>query len=285
MHGALYSVGHFEIAEKLEEEEQIEFAELAGRCNVKAIESFQRVLRVAIAHHIFEEPRPGFICHNALSIALRRQPILGRFISHCYEDILPAQIKLPEALEKWPSTEDPRETAFALANGGEVSAFELINEDPARAQRFADSMTVLQSNPAYAIHHIVDNFDWQAAKAPLIVDVGGSSGVLVAALLHKNPNASGIVQDVPNVVNQAAVPLGLEGRLRFQAQDFFQPQQATGADIYLFRWIFHDWPDSSVVKILSNLVPALKPGARLVICEMCLPEPGTVKILEDQRVR
>ena len=285
VHGALYSIGHFGIAGKLDDDEEIPFADLAARCNVRATDSFQRVLRVAIAHRIFEESKPGFVRHNALSIALRRQPILGRFISHCYEDILPAQIKFPQALEKWASTEDPRETAFALANGGGKSGFELINGDPARARRFADSMTVLQANPAYALHHVVENFNWQAAESPVLVDVGGSSGVLLAALLRTKPDASGIVQDVPDVVNSAAVPDDLEGRLRFQAQDFLEPQQVAGADIYLFRWIFHDWPDSSVVRILANQVPALKPGARLVICEICLPEPGTVGVLEDQRVR
>lgn len=285
LHGALYSLGRLSIAQKLGEEEEVGFAELSRRCGIDATDSFLRVMRVAIAHRIFEERMPGYVRHNALSLSLVRVPIINKFISHCYEDMVPPQLRVPEALTKWSSVEDPRDTAFALAHGRNVSAFELINEDPARAQRFADAMVVLQSSPSSALAHVVDNFDWKTTKSPLIVDVGGSQGALCTALLSQNPDATGIVQDLADVVANATVPANLEGRLRFQAQDFFAPQQTIGADIYLFCWIFHDWPDTSVILILRNQVPALKRGARLVICETCLPEPGTVGVLENQRQR
>jgi len=49
-----------------------------------------------------------------------------------------------------------------------------------------------------------------------------------------------------------------------------------GADVYFFRLIFHDWPDEQCIQILRNLVPALKSGARILICDQLIPEPGTV---------
>jgi len=49
-----------------------------------------------------------------------------------------------------------------------------------------------------------------------------------------------------------------------------------GADVYFFRLIFHDWPDEQCIQILQNLVPALKNGARILICDQLVPEPGTV---------
>lgn len=285
LHGALYSIGQFSIAQKLGEEEEVPFAELSQRCGVEATDSFLRIMRVAIAHRIFEEKKPGYVRHNALSMSLVHKPLINNFVTHVYEDILPAQLKVPEAVSKWSSVEDPRETAFALAHGRNVSAFEIINEDPARAQRFADAMVVLQSSPASGPAHIVNAFDWGTTKSPVVVDIGGSQGALCTALLRKNLEATAIVQDLPEVVSNATVPADLQGRLRFQAQNFFEPQQAVGADIYLFRWIFHDWPDTSVISILRNQVAALRSGARLVICETCLPEPGTVGLLENQRQR
>lgn len=67
-----------------------------------------------------------------------------------------------------------------------------------------------------------------------------------------------------------------EGRVRFMEHDFFTPQPVKGADAYFFRLIFHDWPDQECVEILRNLVPALKNGASILICDIVLPEPNTV---------
>lgn len=48
--------------------------------------------------------------------------------------------------------------------------------------------------------------------------------------------------------------------------DFFQPQPVQ-ADVYVFKMILHDWPDAEAAKILRALVPALKPGARVLLFE------------------
>ena len=44
--------------------------------------------------------------------------------------------------------------------------------------------------------------------------------------------------------------------------------------VYYFRWIIHNYSTPFAVQILKNLVPALKPGARIVINDHCLREPG-----------
>ena len=58
--------------------------------------------------------------------------------------------------------------------------------------------------------------------------------------------------------------------------NFFDEQPVKGADIYFFRYIFHDWPESYGVKILRALIPALKIGSKVVIHEFAIPERGTV---------
>lgn len=58
--------------------------------------------------------------------------------------------------------------------------------------------------------------------------------------------------------------------------DFFKPQPVKDADAYFFRLVFHDWPDQECTEILRNLVPALKNGASILICDSVLPEPNTV---------
>ena len=70
-----------------------------------------------------------------------------------------------------------------------------------------------------------------------------------------------------------ALPPYLTERVVFQEHDMFEPQPVTGADVYLLRHILHDWPDHYASRIISQLVPALKPGARLLISDMTLPPP------------
>jgi hypothetical protein len=57
----------------------------------------------------------------------------------------------------------------------------------------------------------------------------------------------------------------------FQAHDFFAEQPVHGADIYFLKQVLHDWPDRDCERIVRALVPALKPGARIVLCEGVVP--------------
>ena len=55
--------------------------------------------------------------------------------------------------------------------------------------------------------------------------------------------------------------------------------------MYFFRWIIHNYSTPYAVSILKNLVPALKPGARIVINDHCLPEPGSESAWDDKLMR
>lgn len=58
--------------------------------------------------------------------------------------------------------------------------------------------------------------------------------------------------------------------------DFFSVQPVRDADIYFFRCVFHNWSDKYSVKILQNLIPALKPGAKVLVNDLVMPEPNTL---------
>lgn len=55
--------------------------------------------------------------------------------------------------------------------------------------------------------------------------------------------------------------------------DFFTEQPVHGADVYFFRSIFHNWSNKYCVRILQNLIPALKPGSKIVLDETVIPPP------------
>ena len=74
-------------------------------------------------------------------------------------------------------------------------------------------------------------------------------------------------------------------RFEFQMHNLFETQTVR-AGIYIFRHIFHDWPDADVVKMLKNLVPALDQGARILVSEGIVPEQavGRASTLDDQLI-
>lgn len=55
--------------------------------------------------------------------------------------------------------------------------------------------------------------------------------------------------------------------------------------MYYFRWILHNYSTPYAVKILKNLVPALKPGARVIINDHCLREPGAENHWDEKVMR
>lgn len=59
----------------------------------------------------------------------------------------------------------------------------------------------------------------------------------------------------------------------------------TSRAVYYFRWIMHNYSTPYAVKILKNLVPALKPGARIVINDHCLREPGQENPWDEKIMR
>jgi hypothetical protein len=119
----------------------------------------------------------------------------------------------------------------------------------------------------------------------VVVELGGSKGGVCIDLARRCPKIRCISQDLPDVVSGVEVPGDVRGRVEVVAHDFFTEQTVKGADAYLFRWIFHDWSDRYAVRILRNLIPALKLGARVVIGEVCLPEPGDVSSLVERQMR
>jgi hypothetical protein len=96
-----------------------------------------------------------------------------------------------------------------------------------------------------------------------------------------------VVEDLPGTAADGERMLNAQfkDRIRFLGHNLNDEQPVKGADLYMFRSVLLNWPDAYVVKFLKNLVPALKPGAKVLINEGCLPEPGTVSSWDDKLLR
>jgi len=234
---------------------------------------------------IFCEPRIGVVGHTASSRLLAQDATLRNFISSSLDEIMPAACHMVDALERWPGSQEPSESGWNIAHNEPQPLFATIEKYPTRAEKFADSMTWLQSRPGLAIHHLIDERSLKWEEVNKVVDIGGSRGTVCMRLIDKYPSIQCVVQDLPEVINTVRTSFCLNDRITFMGHDFFKEQPVKDADVYLLRWILHDWSNKYAVEILKALVPALALGSKLIINEMCLPEPGTVSLYEQRFLR
>ena len=161
--------------------------------------------------------------------------------------------------------------------------FEHLAKFPLRAERFAGSMSYRATSKGDHVSHLMESYPWGELGACTVLDMGGSRGPTSIALTKRFPNLKCIVQDLPDTVASCTVPPELEGRLQYMAHDFFSEQPIKGAEIYFFRRIFHDWSDEYAVRILRCLIGALKPGAKVLIQDLVVPEYGTASLYEQRK--
>ncbi len=111
---------------------------------------------------------------------------------------------------------------------------------------------------------------WTPPPFELAVDVGGSRGTLVSALLDRNPDARGILFDLPDIADSVRDTLASGGRVKAVGGNFFEA--VPEGDLYLLKFILHDWTDAQSETILTSIRAAIRPGGRVAIVENILPE-------------
>ncbi|KAI1113334.1 O-methyltransferase [Nemania sp. NC0429] len=279
---ALYS---FKLPSRVPVEGSISYAELAAKIQIGE-DVVRRIARYAITKHIFREVDGGNrLAHSATSKMLAESPMMMEWIGMVCEEMWPAATRAVPALAKWPGSQEPHHSGYALAHGLETHVFDMLADQPERAARFANAMVYFNSIDDLASHHLCNAYDWESVSQ--FVDIGGSAGSTAVALATHLPRMSIVIQDQAVLEDQArqSIPAALADRVSFMAHDFFQDQPVRDADVYHFRWIFHDWPDRYCLKLLRALVPALKPGARVVVSDFVVPESGATSRYAEGLVR
>jgi hypothetical protein len=243
-----------------------------------------------MTNRIFCEPSPGVVAHTAGSKVLAEDAAMNDWVGFCVDDMWPAASKTVGALELNPSASEPTQTGFTLANGTTdvEPMFATFGKSPLRAKRMGGAMVSLTGGEGYEVSYLLENYDWAAidAVSGTLVDIGGSHGFVCVDLAHKYPNMKFVVQDLPKTVASAPkLDPSIADRIVFQAHDFHTLQPVKGADVYFYRWILHNHSDKYAMNMLRQLIPALKKGARVVINDHCLPEPGTESLWDEKIIR
>ena len=143
-----------------------------------------------------------------------------------------------------------------------------------------------------SVETLANGFDW--ASVNTVVDVGGGWGAVSIDLAQRFPHLRFTVQDLEHVIaDRPKLANDSESnKVQFQAHDFFATQNLD-SDVYYFRYIYHNLPDESCVKLLRAQIPgmeqrnseirpmlmgvlALKYGAHIIIQDAVIPEPRDV---------
>ena len=111
---------------------------------------------------------------------------------------------------------------------------------------------------------------------PTVVDVGGGEGSLLSALLRTYPGARGVLFDQPHVLAASTRVLeqaGVGSRCRVVGGDMFDAVPA-GADVYVMKYIVHDWQDAEALRVLASCRRAMGSTAVLWIVDRLVGAPN-----------
>ena len=112
------------------------------------------------------------------------------------------------------------------------------------------------------------------STAGRIADIAGGYGHLLATILAANPNAKGVLFDLPAVLDGATEMLerhGVTDRVQLVEGDFFASIPVR-ADIYMLKHIIHDWYEDKCQTILRNIRENMPDDGKVLIIEAVVPE-------------
>jgi O-methyltransferase domain/Dimerisation domain len=154
-----------------------------------------------------------------------------------------------------------------------MNIFEYLRQHPTQSREVTAAMNAVTSLWAVDVARVLDTSDVRYA-----VDVGGASGALLRELQEVNPALQGVVFDRPDVAADVAATIAssdFADRTAVVGGDFFEA--VPPADLYLLKFVLHDWPDAKCVEILSRCRDSMLPGGRVAIIEFLLgdlSDPG-----------
>ncbi|KAK1725187.1 O-methyltransferase [Colletotrichum acutatum] len=263
-------------------EGSITYADLAQRLSADE-PLLRRLAWVLVSSGMLRQVGKDKIAHTEKS----RQYLPGTpdelLLHMMFEEHVMTALKLPEYFEQYGRREPAtrRHTPYAFSRGQpEKEIWEIHQENPAQVKRFMGVMETVQSFiPLVGIY----DFGWVETKLseqhdrPLLVDVGGSKGHAIKAIMKENPFIPAdriTLQDRDEVIQQVVElkDSGLDG-VHLQVHDFHKAQPVKNALIYWIRRCLHDYGDDDCATMLTQLSDAMSSDSKVLIVEYVLPSP------------
>ena len=250
----LQVVAELGVADRIDEA-PVPVAALASSCAVD-IDALDRILRLLAVHGVFvrDADRYG---HTPASRLLRSDSA-GSMRPYARLRGMPL---LRESLSELDRSVRIGRPALDAVDSRGLWAY--LNEHPDEAEMFDHAMT---GKAIAGVAGVLATYDFGGFTT--VVDVGGGRGHLLRAVLDAAPSATGVLFDLPEVIQRLQVG---HQRMITNAGSFFTdplPQ----ADAYILMDVLHDWPDDECETILRAVRRAAPTGATLLVVEAIVPE-------------
>jgi C-methyltransferase len=229
--------------------------ELAARCGADE-DALDRALMLLAAHGVFDRVGDAYAHTDASRLLRSDHPMSMRAFPR-----MMGMASFTAALGHLEHSVRTGAAAFSLVEPDGLFAHLQRDEDEARI--FDASMTAKAAGDTAAVLAAYD-----FSRFSTIADIGGGRGHLLRAVLGAAPDTTGILFDLPGVIETLDAPAA---RVALHSGDFFV-DPLPSADAFILMEVIHDWDDDQAAAILSAVRRAATPGATLLIIEAVADE-------------
>lgn len=140
--------------------------------------------------------------------------------------------------------------------------------------------------PGASFESVTTIYEWASLGDVQVVNVGGSRGQAAIELAKTFESIKVVIQDAPQTIQGAelSIPDNLKERVSFMPHSLFD-LQTVKAPVYFFRMLFRGLGDNSAIKVLKAHIPVLEPGVKILIQDVCMPEPNTIPLWMERTAR
>ncbi|KAF3058036.1 Myricetin O-methyltransferase [Daldinia childiae] len=136
---------------------------------------------------------------------------------------------------------------------------------------------------------ILEDYPWGEIADRTIMDVGGGSGAMLTSLLRRFPGMRGGVFELKHVISHIGPFFRAGGQFEDIGDRVPEGNLISGnfleavpaSEVYIMKWVLHDWGDEDAVAILRNIRRAIvenRDGSRLILLESILADGRSARL-------
>ena len=245
-------------------------ADLSGRTGAD-VDALERLLQLLSSTGVFARRTDGRWTNTSLSrVLVDSHPLSIRQWARFF-----GSAEMFEILANADKSIDTGASATEATHG--VPFFSWVTDvDPETGERFDAAQRDGSRLVGLSLVREVD-----LSSTRVMCDVGGGTGRLIGQVLANTPEMSGVLFDLPEVVERSDDVLaeyGVAARVDTVGGSFFD-EVPRAADTYVLVSVVHDWNDAEATHILRNCAAACGPDDRVLVVEQVL-EPDRTPMFE-----